>query len=380
MNVPSLTGVRGVAALWVVLFHIQLFGKEFGLPALTGTPILRSGWTGVDLFFVLSGFVLMLVHERDFPRLDWAPLARFAWLRVLRVYPLATVVLLLIVLVTLIDRPFAADWARGAIPHNLTASAFWRTLFLANRWWMPTDCDWIQPEWSLSADILGYAACPFVALLATRLNNRWLLAILALACLLYPTAFAYVFKHRPVNDDIFWGAVPRMAGAFAGGMLLARLLKLTPEDRRPLQGWLGSLGLAAVVVVLLLPVQYTGAVTPCFGLLVYGLASNQGFANRLFASPVAVWLGLISFPLYLVHVTALNWLRFGFHEDAAGNTERMLGLGLTLGFVFCLAWLLHVYVERPSHRFARNTSPFWRVGQERGSTAPLPPSGSTIGN
>jgi peptidoglycan/LPS O-acetylase OafA/YrhL len=380
MNVPSLTGVRGVAALWVVLFHIQLFGKEFGLPALAGTPILRAGWTGVDLFFVLSGFVLMLVHERDFPRLDWAPLLRFAWLRILRVYPLATVVLLLIVVLTLIDRTFAANWAIGSIPHNLTPSAFWRTLLLANRWWLPTDGDWNQPEWSLSAEILGYAAFPFVAMLATRLNNRWLLAILALACLLYPTAFGYFYKQKPFNDDIFWGAVPRMAGAFAGGMLLARLHKLTPEASRPLQGWLATLGLAGVIVILLLPAHYVGAVTPCFGLLVYGLAANRGLANRLFASPLAVWLGLVSFPLYLVHVTALNWLRFGFHEDAAGNTERVLGLGLTLGFVFCLAWLLHIYVERPSHRFARITSPFWRGRAKRNSTAPLPPSGSAVGN
>jgi peptidoglycan/LPS O-acetylase OafA/YrhL len=58
----------------------------------------------------------------------------------------------------------------------------------------------------------------------------------------------------------------------------------------------------------------------------------------------------------------------------------MLGLGLTLGFVFCLAWLLHIYVERPSHRFARNTSPFWRGQAKRSSTAPLPPSRSAVGN
>src|SRR3569623_805423 len=90
-------------------------------------------------------------------------------------------------------------------------------------------------------------------------------------CVRYPTAFAFVVKHRPVTDDIFWGAGPRMAGAFAGGMLLARLHKLTPEDRRPLQGWLGTLGLAAVVVVLLQPVQSIDTITHCFGLLVYSL-------------------------------------------------------------------------------------------------------------
>jgi len=78
MKLPSLTGVRGIAALWVVLFHLQQFAGEFGLEAVKGLPGLRSGWAGVDLFFVLSGFILMLVHERDFPRLSWTPVVRFA--------------------------------------------------------------------------------------------------------------------------------------------------------------------------------------------------------------------------------------------------------------------------------------------------------------
>ena len=126
------------------------------------TPILRTGWAGVDLFFVLSGFVLMLVHERDFPCLAWAPAARFAWLRFFRVYPLATAVLLLILLLTLLDPRFTAYWAHSAIPHNFTVSSFFRTLALANRWWSPTDGDWNQPEWSLSVEILGYVGFDFL--------------------------------------------------------------------------------------------------------------------------------------------------------------------------------------------------------------------------
>src|SRR3954469_8392305 len=158
MHVSSLTGVRGVAALWVVLFHIQSFGGELGLNALYGLPVLRAGWAGVDLFFVLSGFVLMLVHERDFPRLRWPPLLRFAWLRFFRIYPLATIVLLLILALTLVDRDFTAEWTHMSVPPNFTVPSFFRTMFLATRWWSPTDGDWNQPVWSLSVEILGYVA------------------------------------------------------------------------------------------------------------------------------------------------------------------------------------------------------------------------------
>ena len=353
MKLPSLTGVRGIAALWVVLFHLQQFAGEFGLDTLKGLPGLRSGWAGVDLFFVLSGFILMLVHERDFPRLSWSPLFRFAWLRFFRVYPLATVVLLLILLLVLVDRQFAAYWSNAAVPHNFTVSAFFRTLFLANRWWSPTDGDWNQPEWSLSVEILGYAAFPLIALVATRIRDVRLLLGLALVCLLFPTAFAFVSHGKPFNDDIFWGAGTRMAGAFTGGIVLARLHQLTPATLRDTQGSIATGALAALAVCLCLPPYGYSLLTPCFGALVYGLAADRGKANTLFSTPLAVWLGEISFPLYLVHVMPLSWLRFRLFTDHAGELEKVTAIALVTIFVFALAWLLHLYVEKPTHRFAR---------------------------
>jgi peptidoglycan/LPS O-acetylase OafA/YrhL len=358
MNVPSLTGVRGIAALWVVFFHIQSFGGELGINAAYGLPVLRVGWAGVDLFFVLSGFVLMLSHEQDFPRLRWPPLLRFAWLRFFRIYPLATVVLLLILALTLVDREFAAAWSPRSVPPNFTVSSFFRTLFLATRWWSPTDGDWNQPVWSLSVEILGYVAFPFIAVVATRISNRWVLVMLALCCLAFPTVYAYFYASKMFNDDIFWGAGVRMAGAFTGGIVLARLHRMTPENWRGMQGRAADFGIAGLLVVLLLaPPSGYGLITLCFGAIVYGLAADRGAANWLFSRPLAVWLGRISFPLYLIHVMALSWLRYSLYRDDGSLAERLGGLVLYLVFVFALAWLLHLYVERPTHRFARQAFP-----------------------
>jgi peptidoglycan/LPS O-acetylase OafA/YrhL len=73
----------------------------------------------------------------------------------------------------------------------------------------------------------------------------------------------------------------------------------------------------------------------------------------MFSTPTAVWLGEISFPLYLVHVMVLMWLRYALFQDHPGLAEKLGATGLAVMFIFSLAWLLHIYVERPSHRFAR---------------------------
>jgi peptidoglycan/LPS O-acetylase OafA/YrhL len=273
-------------------------------------------------------------------------------LRVFRIYPLATVVLLLILALVLIDRPFAARVAAGNIPPNLTLSSFIRTLLLATRWWTPVDGDWNQPVWSLSAEIMGYAVFPLLAFAAGRVTSRAGLLVLTLVCLAYPTGIAWMHGQL-VNSDLFWGAGTRMAGAFTGGILLCRLHRLTPETQRRRQGAIADAGLVGLLVAQALP---AGAILGifCFGAIVYGLASNEGWTSRLCASRPAMLLGRISFPLYLVHVTVLSWLVFNVATYATPAWAAAIGLLLALLFCFCLSWLLHVGIEQPAHNFARS--------------------------
>ena len=66
-QVVTLTGIRGVAAIWVVLFHAYPFiGPLIGGPDRHQVPVIRDGYLGVDLFFVLSGFVFSLCLQRQF--------------------------------------------------------------------------------------------------------------------------------------------------------------------------------------------------------------------------------------------------------------------------------------------------------------------------
>jgi peptidoglycan/LPS O-acetylase OafA/YrhL len=350
MTLPGLTGVRGVAALWVLGYHLQLMAPYFALPAFHELPILRAGYAGVDLFIVLSGFILMLTHEPDFERLSWERTRRFFALRLLRIYPMATVVLLLILLLVAAGGGFASQWL-AAIPADDRLTSFARTLFLANRWWYPVAPDWNQPEWSLSVELVGYAVFPLLALASTRIHHRPLLAVLAAICLFLPTLAALFATETAFNANFAWGALPRMAGAFAGGVLLARLHRLTPEHQRSVQAHIGAGALLALVAALCVPPWGYGLATPLLGLIVYGLAANRGAVSSVMSSPVARWLGRVSFPLYLIQLAVLVWL-----INKVGNLqppERWAALALGLVALFGIAWVLHLYVEQPIHRFAR---------------------------
>lgn len=94
-RIPSLTGIRGLAAVWVTMFHVIQMSWHFDLPLkLPGHIVAMSGWAGVDLFFVLSGFMLMHAHGHQFMELSKPVCSDFALSRFFRVFPLSAAVLL----------------------------------------------------------------------------------------------------------------------------------------------------------------------------------------------------------------------------------------------------------------------------------------------
>src|SRR5437868_4164153 len=98
-QISTLTGIRAVAALWVVLFHIlQFHGASSSLHLGFLKPLASRGYLGVDLFFMLSGFVLSYVHQADFIIRDWGRMSRFFLMRIARIYPVHLFMLLLYVL------------------------------------------------------------------------------------------------------------------------------------------------------------------------------------------------------------------------------------------------------------------------------------------
>ena len=354
-GIRSLTGVRGVAAVWVLSFHLQQnAGRVWGLSWLQGARVLERGWSGVDLFFVLSGFILMHAHGQDFSRIRVTPCWRFAKLRVVRVYPLSAVVLLLILALVRADTGFAV-WYQGLAAGNLSLEAFVRTLFLATRWFLPGVGDWNQPVWSLSAEVLGYAAFPFVGFFLLQCRSFWT-ALLVGSVSLEVLAGAQFLLHSAASNEFGQiSAVVRMALCFLAGAAFNRARRLAPSELLSCSSFPTIVALSMVAVSV--ASRQTAILSPlAYSTLIFVLSFERGFINHIFSSTPIFFLGRISFPLYLFHVMPLLWLQY--HIAGRGLPEWLVVTILGGYIVACLlaATLLHYAVEKPCHALGRWTS------------------------
>ena len=281
-------------------------GRYFNLPFLQKIPDIGNGWRGVDLFFMLSGFILMYAHERDFHVIHKVNLVRFARLRFFRVYPLSAVVLLMIAGFVAFQPGFVA-WERAFNPSNFSFGAFVRTLFLATRWFLPGHGEWNTVVWSLSLEVLGYAMFPFVAYFVVRVTRIW--PLIAAVCFCYFTCLVYLeLRDRAITLDQL--AVVRMLAYFLTGIAIFRIWTLTAESAS--KKWAAWISALSAIGILVANLSTAGSHTTnlLFAFLLYGLAFKRGVVNDILSSRIAMFLGNISFPLYLTHTVPLLWLRY----------------------------------------------------------------------
>lgn len=349
----SLTGIRGVAALWVLSFHVLSVAKGMNPGMFPGDLVfIRDGWVGVDLFFILSGFVLMHAHRDDFDGRVSEDVRRFLTARFWRIYPLNFAVLLLVAGLVLLNPSFATAF-RAQGDGNLSLPAFLRTATLSGSWLFPGSGEWNEPTWSLSAEVLGYLVFPTLAGLALRVNDRSRAMTLGAYGIAAVLAFQAATGSLGVNVITGLDPIIRMFGMFACGVMLYRLRQLAPE---PWVTKATDLSCGAVISLATLTLLPGGvALMPiCFAVLIFSLSlDEQGAIGRVLSARVVLWLGRISFPLYLVHLMPLRFFNHAFTQSSAGGPALyIVGLLLTLAAIFGLAALLHRYVERPCARVA----------------------------
>nr|WP_255429796.1 acyltransferase family protein [Streptomonospora sp. PA3] len=342
---PEVQGLRAVAVALVLVYHVD-------------HDLLPGGYVGVDVFFVISGFLITSLLLREARGSGRVALGAFYVRRIRRILPAAGLVLAVTGLVSLwaLPSPRLAETAR-----ELVASAFYvENLFLAQH-----SVDYLAAEsaaspvqhyWSLAVEEQFYLLWPLLfagwAMLPGRLGRLRVIAAGAAAVLAVSLAYSVVVTATDPQPAYFLPQT-RMWELAVGGLLAVAALRWQVP---PVLGWCaGWAGLAAIAWAAWTysdqtPFPGAAALVPVLGaaaVIAAGESGGRSSAYGLLASPAARFGGDISYALYLWHwpviVFALAW---------SGSQEPgpLLG-GLAVVASVLLAWATKLVVEDPVRRY-----------------------------
>lgn len=348
-HIPALTGLRGVAALVLSLCHFRNEVYAVWGQTLFSFDFLKYGMYGVDIFFILSGFVIGHIHLDEFHSFNKRRLFRFAALRFFRIYPLHWFVLACLGLLVLF--PPYLDFIRSAEPERLTPGNILANVLLADNWGIVFfGHPWNGVSWTLSLEILAYMAFPFLAYFVSRIRSIPLCMTLAAALLVGLGVFMLVTNN--LDNNLKWrGGILRVACEFTAGVLLNRSYRLGLNF--PLS-WVGLFAVAWIALCLLVPYMHPLVYLGLGGLIV-GLSFETDIAGRLCESRLVAWLGEISFSFYLVHgllLQGLMWALPPMIQQWSLPAQGVVVVAATMP-IFLIAWGVNVLVERPSRNIGR---------------------------
>lgn len=337
-NIPALTGVRGFAAMWVVLMHYtwvaghteqNLFDK-----------VTFYGFAGVIVFLVLSGFVMAHVYPVFREKVDVPKFADYFYKRIVRIYPLHLATVIAFIIIVKMGYPLAGP--------NDTDYTLVLNLLLVHAWGFVNEFSWNAVSWTISVEMFAYIWFPFViyglyrlpkiASIVTIIAAVFFLKDLPYISLLnmlgfdttgvvlsygsYLFQFTFVFiagvaLYRLVQDSVTWPVW------VCDGMMLAGIAVLGYACSVPFQPWLMMCGSL---------------------LLIGGLLRDKGLGRIIFGNRVSVFLGDISYSLYLTHFMLNAVLPQHFIDLSL--TEKVAAALLT-------ATISYYVIERPSRDFLR---------------------------
>lgn len=330
----ALTSMRGIAALGVVMFHIDvcLFYREMGtLLPKTSSGLIANGYLWVDFFFILSGFVIHHAYaERLGAGIRWRTTARYYRSRFLRIYPLHLALTLLLIVAVIAAGSACPGLRDGSWDAFFKPSALPTNLLMLHAMTPGAGLTWNIVSWSIAAEWWVYAVAPLlIPILRPRRPVAGVLCMVAGAFVLIGL---YVAVGRHTLDITFDFGVIRCFGGFLIGLGLYRLQRSALPLSPAVTDGLALSALAGIVVLMHLDANDL-LIVPLFALLVLTGASGQGRLNHALASAVPHCLGRISYSIYLVH--GLVFMLFWFGAPALGlSFQTPLAAG-----AFALAFL-----------------------------------------
>ena len=355
-EILSFTGLRGIAALYVVLFHLWLWH----MPEIGGhaAVFLNHGFLMVDLFFVLSGFVMAMTYGSTFSQ-SWAvkPYLVFLARRVARVWPTYMFATLLTITLYLIFPRLNGEglpFTPGILAAHFTMTQAFGLYH-----------SYMGLTWSVSTEWGAYLVFPLIAMLALRsLKGSALMAIAGYAAVLwlaYGPVLGWVDTQGDPDKllglwkgDTFFPLIRCFADFTLGSATFYVVANYSRAEAFLSKNWVQGVMLVALLGSFFIPKSDCFAVL-LFPLLVISLSSDNGWVSKLLCIKPLQRLGDVSYSLYLVHLVVM-WA-------APYNTQTLQNWGVpyahaivmvltVLGCILLGTIVCHA-VEKPSRGLMR---------------------------
>lgn len=360
---PSLTALRGIAALLVAVFHFEMAVARF-VPAAQ-SMFFEKCYLMVDLFFIMSGFIMMHVYSNQFKnKIQPETLKNFLVARFARVYPLHLFSLLLLVVVV----RWLTNWGNPPIileqPSDILPN-----IFLLHSFGVTNIYSWNIPSWSISAEWAAYLLFPIIALF---INKKRTLSVILLVVLVIVAYYAIMYllpRKNPINPAIpvphnlnttfDYGYIRGIAG-FTAGVLVYLLYKLR-DFRKAFSSDIASFVIIVGIIIAMHFSLNDGITVALFAMLVLSFTANNGriakFCNREFLQ----FLGNISYSVYLMQIFLQEPFSHGaLLPGTVGIGRGKQNIDFSTGVMYCVVYLIllillsyvtYQWVERPSRKF-----------------------------
>ncbi len=372
VRLEFLDGLRGIAALYVVLFHATYFagGMKLSFLAQGMQAGLRFGHYAVDVFIVLSGYCLMIPVARSADKQIPRGVVDYIKRRARRILPPYYIVLILSLALVMAGQ-FLSHTGKvqgKAIPEVLTPGILLSHLFVVHN----LSFDWAfrinAPLWSVATEWQIYFIFPCLLLPVWRRTGEVVTVLLAFLIGILPLLLLPA-------DGNFWWASPWFIGLFAMGMAAASANFGGPDAavqwRKTLVSPLTMLALLAAFVMLnlahapalvelvgsdfLLGLASSGLIMFCAQAAMSGpQQQKRPLLLRLLEAPAVVRLGVFSYSLYLIH-HPLQQIALRVLQTRVHSPEILLYLQLAVStpLIVAAAYLFHIVCERPFLSHAR---------------------------
>ncbi|MEQ8822876.1 MAG: acyltransferase family protein [Filomicrobium sp.] len=341
-------GLRAVAVLSVIFYH-------FGIPYMDG------GFVGVDVFFVISGFLITRLICDEIQKTGQFSFKRFYARRVRRLAPALLVVLgfSAIFAIVLLTPEHLYHFGRSLAASALSVS---NVLFWTEAGYFDADSHTkpLLHTWSLSIEEQFYLLWPgLIALLMVWLRlGQGALVVVVTVLFCGSLALNHLWVTGSFDENyrstIFF-LLPFRVYEFAIGAAGVFVLPFF-RGRQHVQEVLMVSGLAMIGWSVItynedVVFPYLAGLIPCLGALFVIVSSEAKIAGRLISNNVSVAIGLISYSLYLWH-----WPFLVFYGFATGSTPSLVGVLILIAATFAAAFLTYIYVETPCRRAAPSQS------------------------